>query len=81
MEHCNDHLQFPGVICKAIEKKNEKKYEDLRTLIVAFSADDSLVDDLSVKAWVREIKKECAISMYKKVLLVEVEDKKVFPVQ
>lgn len=79
LDHAQDHLQFPDVIIKAIDKKHAKKYADERSLIVVFDGDYSFEEDENVYKWIEEIRRRAHRGAFKEILLVELARRKVFP--
>lgn len=78
-QHASDHLQFPQVIVDAIEMKHKKSYSDSRTLIVSFGGDYSREDDEVVSLWIAELRRKTQKGTFGRIILVEVDRLKAFP--
>lgn len=77
--HANDHLQFPDVIVDAIEMKHAKGYTDSRSLVVTFDGAYSGEDDGVIDKWIQDIRNRTKLGVFKEILLVERDRRKVFP--
>jgi len=77
--HARDQFQFPVAIIEAIKKKQDKNYDDLRSLVVVFDGDYSFEDDRIVLGWIEEIRRQTTRGTFKAIYLFERDRAKVFP--
>lgn len=78
LNHSSNHLQYPGVIIDAIEKKHDKQYTDRRILVVVFDGDYSFERDDIIDGWLIEIRGRTNQGKFDEILLVELARQKVF---